>query len=176
MEEQDLWETEPWKVPLRLQPLKKPNAQQWSRRRVVALLTTGGVAATLAAVAGITLHRQPTQQPGTGSSAPTQPLPANAIGQASLAVNSSKTFLNPNDGNESLLIHLATGAFVVYERACTHVGVNVNYDPTTHTLICPAHGAVFDPAKQGAVLQGPATQPLPSVAIQVQSNGAIVAL
>lgn len=174
MREQLLWETEPWKVPLRLQPLKKPKAQQWSRRRVVALLTTGGITATLAVVAGITLHQQATQQAGTSS--PAQPLPANAVGQASLAVNSSKTFHNPKDENESLLIHLPTGAFVAYERACTHTGVYVNYDPTTHTLICPAHGAVFDPAKQGEVLQGPATEPLPPVAIQVQSDGTIVAL
>jgi Rieske Fe-S protein len=51
--------------------------------------------------------------------------------------------------------------------------VLVAYDPQTHTLVCPAHGAIFDPAQGGRVLHGPATRPLPQVTIHVNSDGTI---
>jgi len=106
-----------------------------------------------------------------GTMQPTQT--GTVIGSTTLAVNSRQPFSNPADGKRSLLIHLPNGNFVAYKRACTHVGVSVDYDPGTHTLICPAHGAIFDPMKNGAVLQGPATFPLPMVEIQVKSDGTI---
>ncbi len=97
------------------------------------------------------------------------------LGNTSLAVNSAIAIVDPADGRASLLIHLPSGNFVAYERACTHVGVSVNYDPATHTLVCPAHGSVFDPAKNAEVLQGPAMRPLKPVAIHVNADGTITA-
>jgi Rieske Fe-S protein len=100
--------------------------------------------------------------------------PAPSPGSTSLAINTSVEFANPLDGKASLLIHLPdTNNFVAYERACTHEGVAVNYDAATHTLVCPAHGSVFDPANGGKVLQGPATRPLPSIVIHVNADGTI---
>lgn len=95
------------------------------------------------------------------------------IGATTLAKNSSKTFTNPADGNQSLLIHLASGTFVAGERACTHQGVPVNYNSATGKLVCPLHGSIFDPANNFAVLQGPATTPLKTVTIKVNSDGTI---
>jgi len=95
------------------------------------------------------------------------------IGSTNLAKNTAMDFVNPADGKASMLIHLANGNFVAYGRACTHVGVYVNYDPATRLLVCPAHGAIFDPAQGGAVLQGPATRPLPKVTIHVNTDGMI---
>jgi serine/threonine protein kinase/Rieske Fe-S protein len=110
---------------------------------------------------------QPAQMPGhTGT----------AIGSASQLKNTSQQFSNPADGKASLLVHLPNGTFVAYKQACTHEGVAVNYDPGTQTFICPAHGAIFDPAKSGAVLQGPATSPLPMVGVKVNSDGSVTAL
>jgi len=97
------------------------------------------------------------------------------LGNTNLAVNSAIAIVDPADGKASLLIHLPNGNFVAYERACTHVGVSVNYDPATHTLVCPAHGSVFDPAKNAAVLQGPAMRPLKPVALHVNADGTITA-
>ena len=109
--------------------------------------------------------------PGNTGTAPT----GKVLGATSLAVNTAMDIINPADGKAGLLIHLLNGHFAAYERACTHEGVEVNYDPMTHTLVCPAHGAVFDPLNKAAVLQGPALTPLKPVAFLVNANGTITA-
>ncbi len=97
------------------------------------------------------------------------------LGATSLAANTSLDIINPADGKAGLLIHLTNGHFVAYERACTHEGVEVNYDIMTHTLVCPAHGAIFDPLNNAKVLQGPAMTPLKPVAFHVNADGTITA-
>ena len=177
-------------------PSTKKSSKE-SRRRVVAFLAAGGVAAAGAAVTlkldrlmvlvnqfsttyaqanktkSVTqVNTQPTQPPQTQ---PTQP-PAytgTVIGNTKQNANSAVEFVNPADTTASILVRLANSQFVAYERACTHVGVLVNYDPATKKLVCPAHGAVFDPANGGAVVQGPAKLPLPKVGIQVQADGTV---
>lgn len=118
----------------------------------------------------------PVKQQATAPAKQQTPAPAHTgtvIGSKTLALNSAQAFINPADKKASLLIHLPTGGFVAYERACTHQQVNVNYDPATHTLVCPLHGSVFDPANNGAVVQGPATQPLQAVMFRVNADGTI---
>ncbi len=95
------------------------------------------------------------------------------IGSTNQGINSAKGFNNPVDGQGSLLIHLPNGNFVAYEKACTHEGVTVYYDANTRQLVCPAHGAIFDPANGGSVVQGPANRPLPTVTIRVNADGTI---
>jgi Rieske Fe-S protein len=131
-----------------------------SRRKVVALLATGGAVAAGAAFA-INL---------TGGNTTNQQAQTNA---ANLAKNAALNFTNPANGKASVLVHLSDGNFVAYERACTHVGVYVNYDPAQKLLVCPAHGATFDPAQNAAVKQGPATRPLPKVTVHINSDGSI---
>jgi serine/threonine-protein kinase len=136
-----------------------------SRRRVVALLVAGGVIGIGTAVA-INL---------TGN-APNQQVQNNA---ANLAKNAAMNFTNPADGKASILVHLTNGNFVAYDRACTHKGVYVAYDPTKQLLVCPAHGATFDPAQDGAVIQGvpqePPLKPLTRLAIHINPDGTIMA-
>src|SRR5579859_391745 len=95
------------------------------------------------------------------------------IGATNIPLNTPMDFTNPADGKASVLIHLPSGAFAAYETACTHEGVTVNYDPDTHLLVCPAHGAIFDPAKGGSVVQGPATRPITAVPIKVNADGTV---
>jgi nitrite reductase/ring-hydroxylating ferredoxin subunit len=95
------------------------------------------------------------------------------IGYTNQAINSAKTFTNPADGQGSLLIHLANGNFVAGERACTHAGVPVDFDSGSQQLVCPAHGAVFDPLSGFAHLSGPGNGPLATVIIHVNADGTI---
>jgi Rieske Fe-S protein len=141
--------------------------------------TTTKTAMTAQVPQKATTQPKPTAPPQKQVTKPQQNAPAHTgtvIGSNTLLVNSAQPFLNPTDGKSSLLIHLPDNNFVAFKQACTHEGVNVNYDPGTHTLICPAHGAIFDPTKNGAVLQGPAMTPLPKVGVQVNTDGTVTTL
>jgi serine/threonine protein kinase/nitrite reductase/ring-hydroxylating ferredoxin subunit len=131
-----------------------------SRRMVVALLVTGGVAIAGTAVAIASANAVSNQQAQNNV--------------ANLARNAVMNFVNPANNKAGVLVHLVNGNFVAYERACTHQGVYVKYDPTKQLLVCPAHGATFDPAHGGAVRQGPATKPLPAMTVHVEADGTIV--
>ena len=162
-------------------PARRAQKKKMDRRAVIALLAGGGVVAA-GALIGVRMNLGHTgtnaaatpQQPGgttTGTKqGNTAPPAANQAGIAktSMAVNSAVTF----NGNKDLLIRLPNGNFVAYDRACTHEGVYVNYMPASKTIVCPAHGAIFNPAN-GSVIQGPAPTALPRVKIQITGNGTI---
>lgn len=119
----------------------------------------------------------PTVQPTAAKPTP-KPTPppghtGTVIGSTSMATNSAKAFTNPADGHSSLLIRLANGNFVACERACTHEGVAVNYDPGSQQLICPAHNAIFNSSGGFAHVSGPGSGPLPTVGIRVNADGTI---
>jgi thiosulfate dehydrogenase [quinone] large subunit len=105
---------------------------------------------------------------GTGQSGST-------IAQVSaVPTNSATNFTIPSNGDPGVLVHLNNGQFVAYDALCTHAGCQVDYDPQSQLLLCPCHGAAFDPAKNGAVVNPPAQTPLPAVSIHVDSaTGAI---
>lgn len=98
-----------------------------------------------------------------------------AIAQVSaVPTNSAVNFTIPSTQDPGVLVHLLSGQFVAYDALCTHAGCQVDYDPSSHLLLCPCHGSAFDPAKNGAVLNPPAPTALQSVAIHVDSaTGAI---
>jgi serine/threonine protein kinase len=118
---------------------------------------------------------RPTQPPQP-TPTPTPSHTGTVIGHTNMPKNSSVSFTNPADGQGSFLIHLGNGNFVACERACTHVGVPVNYDPGSGHLVCPAHGAVFNPLNGLSYVPGsgpPGLSPLHNVTIRVNSDGTI---
>jgi serine/threonine protein kinase len=120
---------------------------------------------------------QPTPKPTQPPPTPTPPQhTGTVIGHTNIATNSSVSFTNPKDGQAGLLIHLGNGNFVACERACTHVGVPVNYDSGSGRLLCPAHGAIFDPLNGFSHVSGTGPSglnPLPQVSIRVNADGTI---
>lgn len=138
----------------------------------ITLFTKGGTSATPAPV--------PTATTATGDAATTTATTATTSGGAAIAstsqvpVNSAASFTLPANGDPGVLVHLTTGNFVAFDATCTHAGCPVQYDPSSKLLLCPCHGAAFDPAHNAEVIQGPADTPLTSVPIQVDSaTGAI---
>ena len=61
-----------------------------------------------------------------------------------------------------------SGTIHAFSATCTHQGCTVS-SVSNGAIICPCHGSKFD-AGTGAVLQGPATRPLPAVTVTVQGD------
>ncbi len=114
--------------------------------------------------------------PGSGTGTATTPGGSTAaIAQVSaVPPNNAVTFTIPSNGDPGVLVHLNNGQFVAFDATCTHAGCPVEYDPSSQHLLCPCHGAEFDPANAAAVVQGPTNTPLTSVPIRVDNaTGAI---
>jgi thiosulfate dehydrogenase [quinone] large subunit len=79
-------------------------------------------------------------------------------------------------GDPAVVIALDDGSFVAYDTVCTHAGCRVGFDRLTATLVCPCHGAEFDPADHGAVVAGPTTIPLVELPLVVNSQDGTIAL
>jgi len=73
-----------------------------------------------------------------------------------------------DSGSPAVLVHLEDGDFVAYSAVCTHQGCTVAYKDGQ--LACPCHGSIFDPANGGAVVNGPAQQPLPEIPVEVRGG------
>lgn len=72
-------------------------------------------------------------------------------------------------GDPGVIVRLADGSFVAFDALCTHEGCTVEWVRADRFLHCPCHGAIFDPADRGAVLEGPTDQPLPAMPIAVDA-------
>lgn len=118
------------------------------------------------------------------SQAPIVSAPAGAKAVASIASvrqAGSAAFTVPFDapaplpaGDPGVIVQLADGSFVAFDAVCTHQGCTVEWDRADAVLICPCHSAVFDPANEAAVLQGPARRPLAKLPIVIdQASGSI---
>ena len=73
------------------------------------------------------------------------------------------------NGAPALLFRTKTGVFA-YQTICTHQGGVTKYFSAKKLLVCPVHNASFDPFKKGAVVTGPATNPLPTVKVVVKNG------
>jgi len=73
-------------------------------------------------------------------------------------------------GKPAVLVHLQDESWAAYEAVCTHKGCEVGYQLESGRLGCPCHGSVFNPAQGGAVVQGPAQEPLQEIKVDTKGG------
>jgi thiosulfate dehydrogenase [quinone] large subunit len=149
------------------------------RRRL--LIQIGGAAVALVWVLALlprtrgSIASTPTASP-SGAPTPVASPTGTKIGAlADLQSQGSLTFQDPTSGDPAVALALPGGGVVAFDAVCTHAGCQVTYDSGQRLLVCPCHGAQFDPAHGAAVVAGPAPTPLPSIKVQVGSDGGVYA-
>jgi thiosulfate dehydrogenase [quinone] large subunit len=150
-----------------------------------ATILTAGAAAALAGSASATpraarsggSHGASGAGSGGGAATGTQAGAAqsNAIADLSqIPVGGAIGFNAPGVG-PSALVRVGKNDVVAYSRTCTHAGCLVGYDTSARLLVCPCHGAEFDPARNATPVAGPAPTPLAPVSVAVDpSTGKVV--
>ena len=78
-----------------------------------------------------------------------------------------------SNGAPAILFRTKTGVFA-YQAICTHQGGLTKYLSPKKLLVCSVHNASFDPFKKGAVVTGPAVDPLPTVKVAVKSGWVVL--
>ncbi len=88
------------------------------------------------------------------------------IEEDKLKPGSAFTFADAKSGEPRMLVRMENGEFSLLSAKCTHNGCTVGYKPEAGRLICPCHGSVFA-FEDGAVIGGPAEDPLPKLKVKV---------
>ena len=63
------------------------------------------------------------------------------------------------------MIRTGEDEYVSYSQKCTHLSCAVYYSQAENRLECPCHKGFFS-IKDGAVLQGPPSRPLPRIVLE----------
>ncbi|MBV8964675.1 MAG: Rieske (2Fe-2S) protein [Mycobacteriaceae bacterium] len=118
---------------------------------VGACTSTGGTSATTSTAAP-----SPSASPGA---------PANVIAKTSAVPVGSGVI-----AGDVVVTQPSAGVFKGLSSTCTHAGCTVS-EVAGGTINCPCHGSKFH--LDGSVAEGPASSPLPAVAISVQGDSIV---
>lgn len=70
-------------------------------------------------------------------------------------------------------VYLGVGlnrSIVAFSVLCQHMGCPSSFDPERKLIVCPCHGSLFDPARGGMCVEGPAISRLPMIALEVKKG------
>lgn len=137
----------------------------------LGVILGGGVSALGRALAGNTKSNSSATSSGTNGSST---ISANdRIAKAiTVPVGTGLLFTDRIQNIPAYLVHPTTDGFRAFSAVCTHAGCTVAFDSSTDTFNCPCHGSVFN-GRTGAVINGPATRPLPEIDIRIGPDDTI---
>jgi thiosulfate dehydrogenase [quinone] large subunit len=137
-------------------------ATNFQRRSVLRTAIVGALAVA-ASFAGKAL---PKSSASTPVKATTKASGKQIIKLAQLPVGKTFNFVHSAQGIPAIVFRTKTGVFA-YSAICTHEGCSVAYKSTTKQLVCPCHGAQFDPFADAKVISGPTNRPLDKVKVKI---------
>jgi Rieske Fe-S protein len=82
-----------------------------------------------------------------------------------IPVGGVRLFQYPKQGEQCIMVRTSENDYVAYSQKCTHLSCAVFYARENNRLECPCHQGYFS-IKDGSVLQGPPTRPLPRVVLE----------
>lgn len=141
-----------------------------TRKQMLAgggILVAGGGAAAGIAIA--------THGGGGGGGYPRAKIAKKGDLQAGKAVE----FGYPLKGQKNMLLDMGdavpggvgdNSSIVAYSILCQHMGCPVGYEEADKHFICPCHQTLYDPARDGYVIQGVAQRPLPRVQLEIDGD------
>lgn len=138
-----------------------------NRRDFLIVGSAAGVATVVAA-------------PGLAGAAEAKAYPVKDVAPlAKAGTDGPISFEYPDADSPAMLVALPSAApggvgpenrIVAYSTLCTHKGCPVNYLPDRHMFVCPCHWSSFDPAKNGQLVIGQASEPLPRIQLRVKDG------
>lgn len=135
-----------------------------SRRVAIATVGGGAIAIGLAACAPAASGGTGGISNGGGPAGGSSVIPTkNAAGVESLPLSDvpvGGSIITSVGGQPIAVAQLTAGKVTAFSAVCTHQGCIIASSGTIYQ--CPCHGSQFNPTT-GAVLRGPANQPLPAV-------------
>jgi Rieske Fe-S protein len=153
-----------------------------TRRGVLAGAGLAGLAGAISACsAGTSNSSAGSATPASGSGAGGASAAATGSGGAGgagknilaatseIPVGGGKVF----SGQQVVVTQPESGQFKAFSAVCTHMQCLVD-QVANGTIDCPCHGSEFS-VKDGSVVQGPATKPLPAASIKVSGDDIILA-
>ncbi len=90
------------------------------------------------------------------------------------------SFNYPDENSPTILLDMGKPVYmgvgpknsiVAYSALCQHMGCPVNFDSKSKLLVCPCHISIYDPARGGMCVEGPATSRLPRILLKVKRDG-----
>ncbi|MDA4129138.1 MAG: ubiquinol-cytochrome c reductase iron-sulfur subunit [Thaumarchaeota archaeon] len=142
-----------------------------SRRDFLQITGLIGGLVAIAAVLGIVEAVAPTPTQASVTTTSTTPLTEVAIGNVGQLQVFSPVYFEFPAGYPNVLFKKDDGSVIALSLLCTHVCCQTNFDSAKRQLICPCHGATYDPA--GNVIRGPALRALPTVELRIDTSGNI---
>ena len=139
--------------------------------------TAGGTRQTADPSVPPTAGADPTRTTAPGQGATPAPASGPQVARVSqLAAGHAVTFDDPMTGDPGVLIKLHDGSIVAFDAVCTHAGCTVEFDRRSGYLLCPCHGAAFDPMDDARAIAGPTDQPLARIPIHIDTASGKITL
>lgn len=77
-------------------------------------------------------------------------------------------------GDPGIIVALGSGKFAAFDAVCTHAGCTVGWDGQAGLLVCPCHGAAFDPHNNAQPVSGPTNIPLTELPIAINGSTGVI--